>query len=430
MAEKKAEEKKEIVSNKLSTKDDVKKCLAELWFNRLGTTLWSCGMWRMELDLHSMFGLAKKDSDIVAWMDLIMSLIGSKGIWLYQSWTDNRLPEADFIDEYREVRKLFKPKYWMTKTRKEDFRCELFVAWELYIEPVMNLADKVSRFKIASSRNTWKHIENDEILRYFNTDIKNKRTELWIDELHRILYKRDPENHRKGMWYFHGIMYDVLNDLNAAKSNLAYYENGSIPNVVYVVNEEANLSRQELKKQVQEIKKVYKWSDNSGKFLLTDAIKDVKTVSWSPKDMQNIEWRNFNKVKKLSCLRLNEEFVWYSNAVGSEAKLKEMWKQLFLTNIWPKIEFMNEVTNMLIQQHASQFETRLCAVEVRRDSATYDDFQDKLEQHREDFKLWKYSIDEWRTKCGEEPLETERSKKHYIPKNMIALWEQEDVQDE
>lgn len=431
-----ADEKKvleETVKNATVSWDDdgisIAKCFQELWFNRQWTSLSSCWGGNFRIDTSSMFELAKKDGDIFSAMDFLMDLIGTKGIALFEKGWKEQLDRAKYVEEYEEAERVFSDKYGTIDLWKEDLWCELLFAWQVYFEAVCGLSKDerrvkwdIKRFKIVSAKNTFKQVERDEIIGFNHYDYSSDTdSTLWADDLEWFLYKRDPDNKWEGISMFNGIAMDMLNDLEAAKTNLAYYTNGWNPNVIYIVDENRKVHPDELENTKREIKKNYWGSSKSGKFLLSNFIKDVKTISWSPADMQNLEGRKFNKTKKLAALRVNEEFLWYNSEVGSESKMRQHWKMLFVTNVETKTRRMNRTSNSLIQNNKECFTSRLPELEMRWISASYDEFVDKSEQLREDFKLWKYSINQWRGLCWEEEVDAEWANKHYVDKNRVVL---------
>lgn len=110
-----------------------------------------------------------------------------------------------------------------------------------------------------------------------------------------FIYDKSINNENDGRSILTGLMYDVLNDISAVKSNYFYYKNSSVPSAILVLNE--GMTDEELQNAKDQFESQYKGIENMHKILIGAGVADLKTLSFSPRDMDTIAQRKITTEK-------------------------------------------------------------------------------------------------------------------------------------
>lgn len=110
-----------------------------------------------------------------------------------------------------------------------------------------------------------------------------------------FLYDKSLHNENDGRSILTGLMYDVLNDLNAVRSNYYYYKNSAVPSAILLLNE--SMTEEEMQNAKDQFDAQYKGLENSHKMLIGAGVSDIKTLSFSPRDMETVAQRRITTEK-------------------------------------------------------------------------------------------------------------------------------------
>ncbi len=105
------------------------------------------------------------------------------------------------------------------------------------------------------------------------------------------------------------LIYDVLGDEEANKTNYYYYLNDAVPSAVYILRE--NLSLADQNKTIENIQDTLKGSHNAGKSMISGAVKDVKTIQTPGGNLDDIEKRRYATEKVCAGLGVPRSILGY-----------------------------------------------------------------------------------------------------------------------
>nr|DAP28907.1 MAG TPA: portal protein [Caudoviricetes sp.] len=110
-----------------------------------------------------------------------------------------------------------------------------------------------------------------------------------------FIYDKALQNENDGRSILTGMMYDVLNDLSAVRSNYYYYKNSSVPSALLLLNDA--MTDEEIQNAKDQFEAQYKGLENSHKMLIGAGVSDIKTLSFSPRDMDTVAQRKITTEK-------------------------------------------------------------------------------------------------------------------------------------
>lgn len=359
------------------------------WY--FNSSILSC--WRLRISLNDLFRLKKYNWDI----NWCISLIAKKTSinWLYlekEDWTI--LDKNKYKLEYSYLSQLFSSQtfnFW-----KNTFFTQTTIAWENYIEPLRNINWKIVKFWNIDSRTMVKLIdENTEDIVWFRQYWKDwKSQDFKIDEIGYFMYQQDVENENLSMWLLDWIIFDILWDLEASKTNYYFFQNDAIPWAVFMLDKA--MSKDQLELATEQIKNKFSGSENKYKFLISNWVTDVKTLVMSHTDMDFLNQRKFTVDKVSATFWCPKELLWYVTDSWSYSKIKEITKEFINSTIAEYENYLESCINILISSYWNELLIDLSKYKVRCDSETFDDRNVIEENQRKDIATWIITINEAR----------------------------------
>ena len=208
------------------------------------------------------------------------------------------------------------------------------------------------------------------------------------------MFQQDVENENLSMWLLDWIIFDVLWDLEASKTNYYFFLNDAIPWAVFMLKKD--MSKEQLAIASEQIKNKFSWSENKYKFLVSNWVEDVKTLVMSHTDMDFLNQRKFTVDKISATFNCPKELLWYVSDNWGYSKIKEITKEFIDTTIREYEEYLESCINILISNFAKDLLIDLSIYTVRCDSETFSDRNIIEENQRKDIAIWIITINEAR----------------------------------
>lgn len=114
-------------------------------------------------------------------------------------------------------------------------------------------------------------------------------------EVYHLIDSRDHDNEVIGKSRIETLIYDIMGDAEAGKSNYAFFKNNAIPNTLIILDE--NLKEDEIDNAIEQLKEQFAGGENKHKISANIGIKDVKQLSQSMRDMEFLALRRFTTDK-------------------------------------------------------------------------------------------------------------------------------------
>ena len=311
-------------------------------------------------------------------------------------------------------------KYFKTPTF-QDFKRDCFknylITGELYIVPSFNLYGQVAGFQVLDSRMITKiYDSHGNITKFVQSSFLSGQIieyEPW--QIAYFIYDKALQNENDGRSILTGVMYDVLNDLSAVRSNYYYYKNSSVPSALLLLNDA--MTDEEIQNAKDQFEAQYKGLENSHKMMIGAGVSDIKTLSFSPRDMDTVAQRKITTEKVAAAFWVPKSILWYSDDVNynnGDNNSKEFYKGTIYPMESTFEHILNRLAEMFLPEIAEQYVIK-CDGEIIPFSEEY------LESQRKDLASGIKTINEIRIDRGMEASKEENADKLIISRNMVLL---------
>lgn len=184
------------------------------------------------------------------------------------------------------------------------------------------------------------------------------------------LYKEieDIDNVVFGISMLESIVYDVMGDLEASKSNYYFFQNDALPSSMYVLQE--GLSKEDQAKVLEDLKAQLQGGANKHKNLVSGNVTDVKPIARSHTDMDFLEQKKHKTEKVCATLGVPKIVLNYTDGVNYTNA--DVQYQKFIENtIRPSELLIETIMNDLLADYLGDAEFYIIDKHIN-------DFKDKL----------------------------------------------------
>jgi len=180
----------------------------------------------------------------------------------------------------------------------------------------------------------------------------NTMTILPEDMIH-LRERIDPRNHRRGLAPLRSVMVEVLGDAAASQMGAALVKNTGVPSVVISPKNDLSMTSDEAENIAEVFGRRFGGENRGRPLVISGGEVDIKTLSFSPKDLEIGKLRYINEERIsavlgvpaiLAGLGAGLERATYSNA----KELREFFTEQKLIPMWN--HFANEFTKQLLLQ--------------------------------------------------------------------------------
>lgn len=356
------------------------------------------------------YELYAKNSDIRECVRKIAWAVARNGIYLLDN--DKQIVEDNVITE--EVLDLFKAPTF------EKFKVNLWrnylVSWELYIKPIQNLMWETMRFDILDSRAVTKILRDGVITWYRVTSNNGIKTQVFdVDQIAYFKFEDDISYSINGMWVLTSIMYDVVTDLEASKSNYSFYKNSARPDMMLLLD--GNLTAEEQQIAKDQFEAQFKWSANAHKVMVWWWIADIKQISLTSKDMETIAHRELSTDKICSAFGVPKALLWYikDTNYSNGQNVKEEFLEW---TVKPHERDFDAILNKCLEMFRPDLFEKYW---IKSDSEQLKETQEWLNGQRADVQAWILTINEARIDRWLEPRDDENADKLMTSRNQVLL---------
>ena len=238
-------------------------------------------------------------------------------------------------------------------------------------------------------------MDNNWNITWFKQHSKlHKINEYSRDEIWYFIFKQDVENENLSMWLLDWLVFDLFNDFEGNKRNFYFFKNDAIPNALFVLDD--TMSDEQTKAVRDQIQNKYSWSQNSHKFIASNAVKDVKFLNLTNKDMEFLSQRKFTIDKIASTFWVPKELLWYVENVWSYSKIIEIRRDFYEWTIKTYDKYLESVINLLLNKFSDDLKLNFEWLTIKVNSSTSENKQLIEENQRKDIEMWIITINEVR----------------------------------
>ena len=195
---------------------------------------------------------------------------------------------------------------------------------------------------------------NDEqLITKYHYKQKGNSLEIMPEDMIHLRERIDPRNHRRGLAPLRAVMVEVLGDAAASQMGAALVKNTGVPSVVISPKNDLSMTSDEAEHIAEVFGRRFGGENRGRPLVISGGEVDIKTLSFSPKDLEIGKLRYINEERIsavlgvpaiLAGLGSGLERATYSNA----KELREFFTEQKLIPMWN--HFANEFTKQLLIQ--------------------------------------------------------------------------------
>lgn len=361
------------------------------------------------LDMNTYYQLYEFNWDIRQAIQKISNWVARN--WIYLQNNQRQTIENNIITD--EVFDLFKAPTFL-KWKKDLYRNYL-LSGELYIAPIKNESWTTIWFDIFDSRLVSKTVDPYWVIEKFTVSSQWYTKSYKPEEL--AFFKREDSVNSSvdWMWVLNWCIYDALSDLESMKTNYSFYQNSAIPSAMLLLDEW--LSPEEMQNAKDQFEAQFKWSNNQHKTLIAGWVKDLKTISLTPRDMEFINQRHLTTEKISAVFGVPKTILWYTESVNY-SNWSNQRKEFIEWTLRPLEADLEHIMNRLIEMFRPDLRKK---IRIKADGEQLEESQERQDWLRKDVQSWIITINEARIERWLEALNDENANKLLVSKNMILL---------
>lgn len=361
------------------------------------------------LDINTYYQLYEFNWDIRQSVQKIANWVARNGIYLQDN--QRKTIENNIITD--EVFDLFKAPTFL-KWKKDLYRNYL-LSWELYVIPIKNQSWLTIWFDILDSRLVRKTVDPYWFITSFTVSNQSMTKIFQPNEL--AFFKREDSVNSQvdWMWILNWCVYDALSDFESMKTNYSFYQNSAIPSAMLLLDEW--LSPEEMQNAKDQFEAQFRWSNNQHKTLIAGWVKEIKTISLTPRDMEFINQRHLTTEKISAVFWVPKTILWYTENVNY-SNWSNQRKEFIEWTLRPLEADFEHICNRLLEMFRPDLFKKL---RIKADGEQLEESQERQDWLRKDVQSWIITINEARIERWMEALNDENADKLLVSKNMILL---------
>jgi len=361
------------------------------------------------IDLNTYYELYEYNWDIRQAIQKIANWVARNGIYLQ----DNQRQTIDNELLTDEVFDLFKAPTFLK--RKKDLYRNYMLSWELYVAPIENEAWTTIWYNIFDSRIVSKTVDQYWVIQYFTVSSQWQTKKYMPNQL--AYFKREDSIHNSvdWMWVLNGCIYDAMSDLEAMKTNYSFYQNSAIPSAMLLLDD--NLTDDEMQNAKDQFEAQFKWSNNQHKTLVAWWVKEIKTISLTPRDMEFINQRHLTTEKISAVFGVPKTILWYTETVNY-SNWDNQRKEFIEWTLRPLESDFEHILNKLLEMFRPDLFAKIW---IKVDWEQLEESQERQEWLRKDVASGIMTINEARVERWLEKLDDENADKLLVSRNVVLL---------
>ena len=193
----------------------------------------------------------------------------------------------------------------------------------------------------------------EQLITKYQYKQKGNTLEIMPEDMIHLRERIDPRNHRRGLSPLRSVMVEILGDAAASQMGAALVKNTGVPSVVISPKNDLSMTSDEAENIAEVFGRRFGGENRGRPLVISGGEVDIKTLSFSPKDLEIGKLRYINEERIsavlgvpaiLAGLGAGLERATYSNA----KELREFFTEQKLIPMWN--HFANEFTKQLLLQ--------------------------------------------------------------------------------
>lgn len=375
--------KKKLSKKDLKSKASVKKdsFISSMWnlgYTYVGNSLSECE--DVIFSLESYYRVQKMSTEAQAYKTKITSWVGNRWIVLKDS-------NEEVVDDKELLKKVLSVfKCPTLKLFKEKYFVNYYASWELYFYPQMNTLWDISA-QIIDSRTMLKKVDDNGNVIKYKQFVGWKTRDIPEEKVYNSIVRYNSDNPYYGASVYESVLYDALSEKESSKKSYYFFRNNSMPNVLFMLNPEFD-DPEQITEIERKIEAKYKGTQNSSKFMMSNAVTDAKVLDMSNKDLDLINLREFFIQKMGIVFQIDPRLIGFVKDVGSYASIKEIRQEASETLQSLSNDMEADINNFYRKFIDSSF-----PYFISLKSETFNNRNEIEENQRKDIETWLQTVE-------------------------------------
>lgn len=273
---------------------------------------------------------------------------------------------------------------------------DLKIGGEAYVVPVYNGLFEVVCFKFLDPRSIVKKFDLSGEIISFEQTINGRRVTIMPKDIAYFRLEPHTVNEVDGLSQLEGVVMDALTDKEAILRNYKFFVQGISADIAILLDKEVNADQLEIARE--KLVSQLTGKENAHQPIISNGIKDIKQLSFSPKDIEFISQRYLTTDKVCANFDVPKSLLGYVEDVNRSNG--ETQKTQFVDNtIRPYETFLEFVFEHLYRKFVDATFGQ-DGTKIKCDGESTDDRERIEEGQRQDVERGILSIDEIREERG------------------------------
>lgn len=374
-------------------------------FSFIWTSLNSC--WEVVFSLNTFYEIQNYTTEAQAYKNKIMNWVWNNGIYLQDdNW---KIIENSKLQE--KILNVFSDNTFLMF--KDRYFTHHFCSWDIYLYPKTNLLWEI-KAQVVDSRTIRKDIDKVWNIKWYKQTVKWVVKEIPADTLYNSIVRYNSDNPFYWSSLYESILYDAMAERETARRNFYFFKNSALPNVIFMLDPEVS-GKDQIKLAEESIKAKYQWTENSSKFMVSNAIKDAKVLDMSNKDLDLIQMREFFIKKMWMVYQIDPRIIGYTQNAWADRSISSIRKEAK--------ETLQTLANQMeydMNQFYKTFVDRKFWLTIKLNSETFDDRVEIEDMQRKDVVLWLVTVNEIRRERWQAEYKEEWANKPILQSNLLT----------
>lgn len=222
------------------------------------------------------------------------------------------------------------------------------------------------------------------------------------DEIIHVKDITDHDNEIFGIGKVETLVYDMMWDQEASRSNYSYFKNNAVPSSLVVLDNELN--PEEIELAMDQLKAQFSWGENAHRISAGIGIKDIKTLGNTLKDMEFTALRAFTTERICSATWVPKTILGYSDNVNFSTS-DNQYRKFIENTIRPLRNKLQHVLTAFIQSLWDEYS----GVSLEFVDTFEFDLDDKIARNEKLIGSGQMTINEARISIGQEKYDHEQA---------------------
>ncbi|MDO4873733.1 MAG: phage portal protein [Candidatus Gracilibacteria bacterium] len=325
------------------------------------------------------YRLFRKNTDIKSAVAKLQSATGGRGFFIEKN--SEKITDEKYLRAFKNFRSI-----------KSSMIRDLWVSGNAFLLPIKNPYGDIIDWQTLDPRTITIFLDKyGEVTRYTQRVGANFE-HFEPNEIFHLVEMSDPDNEHLGLSRIETLVYDVMGDNEAMKSNYFFFKNNAVPNTIVIL--EDGIDDEQYEKAIASMKAQFSGGANRHKVSTNIGIKDIRTIGQTYKDMEFTLLRQFTTDKVCSAMSVPKTVLGYHDSVNYSTS-DNLYRTFIEETVRPLEDLIGDFISKILQENFGDPNIRFVFVDDRDFDRTA-----KIDEYIKMLNNGLITIDEVRVEMG------------------------------